>query len=86
MWDDFYKFLRLTLLNFDFDGMSDDERVRNVSPDQKNIAIDLYWSNMGIGWPLKVIFLMFIATPYSIIIIAILKIIEYIRLLKNDDY
>lgn len=55
-WPEFYTHLRLELMGFDFDGMSDAERAGNVLPELREEATALYWSNMGIGWPLKAMF------------------------------
>ncbi|GAA0706054.1 MULTISPECIES: hypothetical protein [Vreelandella] len=63
-WPHFYKDVRLEMMGLDFDGMSDEERTRNVTPEQKEEAIELYWSLMGIGWPLQAIIGMVLVLPY----------------------
>ncbi len=67
-WPHFYTDVRLDLMGFDFDGMSDAERGQNVAPEMREEATKLYWSNMGIGWPLKAIIWMVILLPYPLIV------------------
>ena len=67
-WPHFYKDVRLELMGFDFEGMSDEERTRHVSPERKGEAINLYWSLMGIGWPLKAIIGIVILLPYPTVV------------------
>ena len=67
-WPHFYADLRLDLIGFDFNGMSDAERARDVVPEMREEATRLYSSNMGIGWPLKVIIWMTVLLPYPSII------------------
>ena len=44
--------------------MSDAERAQNVAPELRDEATRLYWSKMGIGWPLKAIFGMIVVVPF----------------------
>ena len=67
-WPDFFTNVRLYLMGFDFDGMSDAERVQNVAYKMRGEAVKLYLSNMGIGWPLKAIFAIIIFLPYPLIV------------------
>jgi len=67
-WPHFYSDFMLELMRFDFGGMNDVERVRNVSPELQGEATRLYWSNMGIGWPLKAIIGMVLLVPYPSLI------------------
>lgn len=64
---DLYADLRLDYLGFDFDGWSDEERVRNIAPELRNEAMKLYQSRMGIGWPLKAIMGSILLIPYQIV-------------------
>lgn len=64
---DLYASLRLDYLGFDFDGFSDEERLRNIAPELKDEAIKLYQSRMGIGWPLQAIAGAILLIPYQII-------------------
>ncbi len=67
-WPHFYTDLRLDLLGYDSLGMSELERLQNVSPEMRDKATQLYWSNMGIGWPMKAIIGMVILLPYPLIV------------------
>ena len=78
-WPHFYANFQLELMGFDFDGMNDIERARNVAPELRGEATKLYWSNMGIGWPLKAIFGMVLVTPYPSVVWCFLAIIKYIK-------
>jgi hypothetical protein len=66
-WPDLYASLRLDYLGFDFDGWSDEERLRNIAPEFRDEAIKLYWSRMGIGWPLQAIIGAILLIPYQIV-------------------
>jgi hypothetical protein len=63
-WPHIYTDIRLSLMGFDFNGMSDAERSINVTPDLRDEATRLYWSNMGVGWPLTAILWAIIFLPY----------------------
>ncbi|WP_298445323.1 hypothetical protein [uncultured Ferrimonas sp.] len=67
-WPHFYTDVRLDLMGFDFDGMSDVERSQYVAPEMREEATKLYWSNMGIGWSMKAIIWMVILLPYPVIV------------------
>jgi hypothetical protein len=51
-WPHIYREIRLDKLGLDMLGSSDAERVRNVAPEHRAEAIRLYWSCMGVGWPI----------------------------------
>ncbi|MBA6254391.1 hypothetical protein [Colwellia sp. MB3u-55] len=64
----FFTEVRLDSMGFDFEGMSDAERVQNVAPEMREEATKLYWSNMGNGWPMKAIIWMVFLLPYPLIV------------------
>lgn len=63
-WPHLYIDLRLELMGFDFQGMSDLERALNVAPELRAEATKLYWSNMGVGWPLTAVLWIIMWLPY----------------------
>jgi hypothetical protein len=67
-WPNFYTEVRLDLMGYDSLGMSEAERLQNVAPEMHEEATQLHWSNMGVGWPLKVIIWMVILIPYPLIV------------------
>lgn len=67
-WPHLYTDLRLQAMGFDFQGMSDAERARNVEPSLRDEATELYWSGMGVGWPLTAILWAIILMPYPLLI------------------
>jgi hypothetical protein len=67
-WPQFYTELRLDLMGYNSFGMSESERLEGVIPEMHEKATNLYWSNMGIGWPLKAIIWMVILLPYPLIL------------------
>ncbi|MBU1293623.1 MAG: hypothetical protein KJ609_06985 [Gammaproteobacteria bacterium] len=78
-WPHFYADLRLYLMDFDFDGMSDAERARNVAPEQRELATKLSWSNMGIGWPLKAMIGMVFLSPYPTVVWILSLVLRKVR-------
>ena len=84
-WPYFYTDFRLELMGFNFDGMSEAERVRNVLPELREEAKELYWSNMGIGWPLKAIFGIVLFTPYPTVIWGCESLIKNVRRKHKND-
>ena len=76
-WPHLYIDLRLQAMGFDFHGMSDAERTRNVAPELRDKATELYWSGMGVGWPLTAILWAIILIPYPLVIWLIKKIGQY---------
>jgi hypothetical protein len=64
---DLYAELRLDYLGFDFDGWSDEDRLRKIAPELRDEAIQLYRSIMGIGWTLKAIIGAVLLIPYQIV-------------------
>lgn len=64
-WPEFFRELRLSQLNYNAYGMSEAERVAQVAPELRELAIEIYTSSgWGIGWPLKAIFAMVMFLPY----------------------
>ncbi|BAY66843.1 hypothetical protein NIES22_69870 (plasmid) [Calothrix brevissima NIES-22] len=63
---DLYAEMRLDYLGFDFNGWSDEDRLRNIAPQFRDEAIKLYRSIMGIGWTLKAIIGAVLLIPYQI--------------------
>jgi hypothetical protein len=78
-WPHFYVDLRLELMGFDFDSMSDLDRARNVLPEFKEEATKLYWSTMGIGWPLQAFIWMVILSPYPFAVLGFKAFIKYLK-------
>jgi hypothetical protein len=66
-------------MDFDFDGMSDVERARNVAPELRELATKLYWSHMGIGWPLKAMIGMALLSPYPTAVWILSLVLRKIR-------
>lgn len=64
---DLYAEMRLDYLGFDFNGWSDEDRLRNIAPEFRDEAIKLYRSIMGIGWTLKAITGAVLLIPYQIV-------------------
>ncbi|PHJ60929.1 hypothetical protein VF14_15895 [Nostoc linckia z18] len=64
---DLYAEMRLDYLGFDFNGWSDEDRLRNIAPEFRDEAIKLYRSIMGIGWILKAIAGAVLLIPYQIV-------------------
>ena len=76
VWLHFYTDLRLNLMGFDFDGMSDIERTRNIVPELQAEATKLYWSHMGIGWPLKTIIGIIVMSLYPSLSYGVISIVN----------
>lgn len=64
---DLYAEMRLDYLGFDFNGWSDEDRLRKIAPEFRDEAIKLYRSIMGIGWTLKAITGAVLLIPYQIV-------------------
>ncbi|MBD2496564.1 hypothetical protein H6G75_19795 [Nostoc sp. FACHB-280] len=64
---DLYAQMRLDYLGFDFNGWSDEDRLRNIAPEFRDEAIKLYRSTMGIGWTFKAIIGAVLLIPYQIV-------------------
>ncbi|HEC00775.1 MAG TPA: hypothetical protein ENI91_03705 [Sphingomonadales bacterium] len=75
-WPEFFGNIRLSSMGFDFYGMTDFERTLGVSPELKAEANSLYWSNMGIGWPLKALIAFVFFVPYPSISLLIFKFLK----------
>ena len=65
-WPHFYRDFRLSLMGFYSDSMSNAERVRQVAPESRELANNLYQSGMGIGWTLQALIGMVIFFPSSL--------------------
>ena len=76
-WPHLYTDLRLHAMGFDFQGMSAAERARNVEPSLRDKATELYWSGMGVSWPLTAILWVIILIPYPLAIWLIKKVGQY---------
>jgi len=62
-----------TIFGFNEDGMSDLERLQNVSLANRQTIAYIYEHSFGIGWPLQLIMLyIFMVLPYSLIICTII--------------
>lgn len=72
-WPYLYTDIRLQAMGFDFHGLSDAERVRNLAPSLRGEATELYWSGMGVGWPLTAILWSIIFAPYPLVVWFIKK-------------
>lgn len=57
-WPSVHADLRLQELGFDASGMSEFERMANVPASAREEASRIYDSQMGIGWPLRALFLL----------------------------
>ncbi|MBD2212992.1 hypothetical protein H6G27_24395 [Nostoc linckia FACHB-104] len=66
-----YAELRLDYLGFNFDGWSDEDRLRKIAPELREEAIKLYRSTMGIGWTLQAIIGAVLLIPYQIVASAL---------------
>ncbi|WP_263420000.1 MULTISPECIES: hypothetical protein [unclassified Tolypothrix] len=64
---DLYAQMRLDYLGFDFNGWSDEDRLRKIDPEFRDEAIQLYRSIMGIGWTLKAMIGAVLLIPYQIV-------------------
>jgi hypothetical protein len=82
-WPHFYSHYRLEQIGFDFAGMNDVERVRNVLPEMRDEATMLYWSNMGVGWQLKAIFGIAMFALYPTVVWGGAVIVKYLRWKHN---
>lgn len=85
-WPHFYSDLRLELMGFDFEGMNDAERARNVLPELREEATTLYWSNMGVGWPLRMIYGIALFLPYPTVVWGGGVLIKFMRRKRNSEF
>lgn len=58
---------RLGSLGFNFNGWTDEERLRNIATEFRGEATKLYHSHMGIGWTVKAIIMAVLLIPYHIV-------------------
>ena len=84
-WPHFYTDFRLELMGFDFDGMNDSERAINVSPELREEATRLHWSNMGIGWPLQALLGMVFVAPYPSLVWCAGVLVKYVKSRLNNE-
>lgn len=59
--------MRLDYLGFDFDGWSNEYRVKNIVPEFRDEATKLYQSRMGIGWTFQALIGAILLIPYQIV-------------------
>lgn len=78
-WPEYFGHVRLELIGFDFDGMNDADRVRNVPAELREEALRLYWSHMGVGWPLKAIMASVMLLPYPTLAYFLIRLAKLIR-------
>lgn len=83
-WPHYYSDLRLEHMGFDFEGMSAAERAKNVLPESQEEATELYWSKMGLGWPLKAIFGIVLFAPYPTLVWGGSVLVKQIRRKQNS--
>jgi hypothetical protein len=62
-----YAEMRLDYLGFDFDGWTDEDRLRKIAPELRDEAIKLYRSTMGIGWTFQAMIGAVLLIPYQIV-------------------
>jgi hypothetical protein len=67
-WPHLYIDIRLELMGFNFNGMSDAERTMNVAPELRAEATKIYWSSMGVGWPLTAMLWAIMLLPYPTVV------------------
>lgn len=82
-WGDASINLKLDFLNFNFDGHNDQARLANVTEQNKEHAKALYYSQFGIGWPLKAMFFSILAIPYYLLIFLLH--LAYIKFKKKQQ-
>ncbi|MDH5233038.1 MAG: hypothetical protein OEY38_23540 [Gammaproteobacteria bacterium] len=70
-WYDIYPDFRLEMMGYDFNGMNDAERLKNVPQELREEATNLYSSRFGVGWPFKAMFgAAFIGVPYVFLVLS----------------
>jgi hypothetical protein len=67
-WGDKSDMILLNRYGYNYDGLNDNERFRNVLEENINKVKGLETDIMGIGWPLKAIFGFIITIPYIIFV------------------
>jgi hypothetical protein len=75
--------LRLEYLGFNFNGWTDEERLRNIAPELRDEATKLYLTHMGIGWTFKAIIGVVLLIPYHLVASGFVYIISkrrYVRI------
>lgn len=77
-WGSYSKDLILLSMGYNFDGMSDVERLRSVADHLKPRANEIYQSTVGVGWPIHAMFWSILLLPYP-------SLIYIFRKLKNKN-
>ena len=77
--------LRLWSLGFDFTAVNAESMFFDVKAEDIEEAERLYLGRMGIGWPVKAMFLFALTVPYPTVILICNRIICRIRLWKNQN-
>jgi hypothetical protein len=54
-------------LGFNPDGLNREERVLNLAPDHHEAAEAAYWSNMGVGYPVRALFAASASALYALV-------------------
>ncbi len=67
---------RLNDLGYNFDGWTDDERLRKIAPEFRDEAVRLYRSHMGIGWTFKAVIGAVLIIPYHIVVSTFVYIVN----------
>lgn len=72
--------LRLNMMGYDINGLSDSERLEGVPLEMREEATQLYQSTFGVGWPLSAILALSIfVTPYVLMIVSVATIYKMWR-------
>ena len=78
--------LRLSIMGYDLNAMSDSERLENVPLERREEANQLYQSRFGVGWPLSAILAMvFIVTPYILVASTLVTFYKKQRVSKSPN-
>jgi hypothetical protein len=79
-WGYYSNVILLKHYGYNFDGMNESEYYKNVVKDNLQRAIALKHNIMGIGWPLKAIFIYPIYVIYTLIVYAPINFINKKRI------
>ena len=77
-WGDMAIELQLWWWGVDFDGWTDEERLRAVAPDRREEALTLYWSKnrLRVGWPITAGFRLVYALPWTLLAFAVTRVLR----------
>jgi len=75
----FFKDIKLWKMNVNIEGVTAAERTKNVKPELRAEAEELYWSLMGVGWPIPAIFWIILMLPYTSIIFGIKILFRWVK-------